>query len=141
MFCFFRHPADRLVSWWEYHSRFQSHWPQYQVMFSTWIYNGCPTHHDSSVTDVENPLNQHEFICNEVTLYDFAKMPEEWPKICEKIGIHKPLAHLTRSYKRYWDEYYNQDTYRFAKEMFSVDWKIYEKINPAFTERSHLHFT
>ena len=140
MFCFFRHPADRLVSWWEYHTRFQPHWKQYQVLFPTWIYNGCPTHHDSSVTDVENPLNQHEFICSEVSLYDFAKIADEWPKICAKIGVSKPLPHSMNSVRIYWEEYYNMDTYKIVREKFAVDWNIYEKINPRFVERSDMHF-
>lgn len=110
-------------------------------MFPQWIHNGCPTHHDIDVTDVDNSLNQHEFICDEVTLYDFLKMQDVWPEICEKIGVDKPLNHSMASIRSNWIEYYNPDLYKMVLEMFAVDWKIYEKINPAFTQRSHLHFT
>jgi len=142
MFCFFRHPADRLVSWWEYHTRFQTYRREYQVVFPEWIRQGCPNHHDETVSDVENTLHQHQFINHEVILYDFAKINELWPFICDKTGTYKPLhtSLPTVSIRRAWEEYYNKDTYRLAKEMFSEDWKIYEKINPAFTKRSHLYF-
>lgn len=139
-FAFFRHPADRLVSWWEYHTRFQPHWKMYQVVFSQWIIDGCPTHHTTSITDVANPIMQYQFINEEVKLYDFQKMAEVWPEICERIGVDVPLRHSMNSIRRPWEEYYNQDIYKLAKDLLSVDWKIYGKINPSFTEYSHLHF-
>lgn len=140
MFCFFRHPADRLVSWWEFHKRYQSSYRMYQVVFPAWILNGCPTHHDSSITDVKNPLNQHEFICNEVTLYDFAYINDEWLKICKRIGENVPLGHAVKSERTNWEEYFNRDLYAITKKMFAVDWKIYEKINPTFVKYSDMHF-
>lgn len=142
MFAFFRHPADRLVSWWEYHTRFQPYLKQYQVVFPEWIMNGCPGHHTSSVTDVENSLHQHQFICDEVTLYDFDKIQLSWLAICKKIGASVELHNSipTQSIRRDWEEYYNRDLYAITKELFAVDWKIYEKINPDFVERSDMHF-
>lgn len=111
-------------------------------MFPEWLRRECPNHHDSSVSDVENTLHQYQFINDKVVIYDFAKMNEAWPFICDKTGIHKHLQHsqLTKSIRRPWEEYYNRDTYKLAKEQFSEDWKIYEKINPTFTKYSHLHF-
>jgi len=59
-----REPADRLISWWNYHKTLKVIGDIYQPNFIDWVNRGYPHHWEWELDycGIKNPLNQYEFV-------------------------------------------------------------------------------
>jgi len=133
-----RNPWDRMVSWYFYHKS-PLYEPKNKEGFQSWVKDGMPNHWktvDGTNWAQYDALSILDFLNNDknIDLNYIAKvetLDQDMERICEKTNtVYKQLPKNNTSKsrgisRRYYTEYYNEETKNIVKERFKKDFLFF----------------
>ena len=141
-FAFVRNPYDRLLSEYRYSHRERParEWPS----FRSWVLEHFPKPGWSDPYNHVRPQVDYIYSTDGVQLVDFVgrfeRISQDWPVICDRLGIEVPLPHRNRTrtlpgvfptLRRFlwssigWDAY-DADTREFVRKYYANDFEAFD---------------
>lgn len=139
-FAVIRHPLQRLMSWWRYHSNaiYDPKGEIYKGSFKDWAMAGFPHHWtDEHCVDrgITSPLNQHEFVTDKNgqiavdRLINYDYLQEQFAMALSPYMSNTSLPHINKS-NRQLVASSNSTILLKSMSQFKSDWHIYKSLNP-----------
>ena len=134
-----RNPFDRLVSWFEHHTRTNQGEGYYDEGFDTWVKKGCPHHfvespHFGKRTGCKYPaylfaptkqlafLSINNRVPSDLEIYKLEKIKDWWGDVAEKFQSKATLKQYNKNPNRKkYVEYYTDETKAIAEELCKPD--------------------
>lgn len=140
-----RNPFDRLVSWYEHHTRTNRGEGYYDEGFDAWVRRGCPHHfvespHFGKRTGCRYPaylyastrqaafLSINNRIPSDLEIFKLEEIGTWWSSVAAKFGKREePLKHFNKnSARKDYRTYYTEETRLIAAELCEQDLQIFK---------------